>query len=51
MERLKIAIQKSGRLNDDSLKLLKDCGINNAVSFKGGVMNMITNIKNIKNEK
>lgn len=27
MERLKIAIQKSGRLNEDSLKLLKDCGI------------------------
>jgi ATP phosphoribosyltransferase len=25
--RLKIAIQKSGRLYDDSLKLLKDCGI------------------------
>lgn len=27
MERLKIAIQKSGRLNEDSLKLLKSCGI------------------------
>ena len=27
MKRLKIAIQKSGRLNQDSLKLLKDCGI------------------------
>ena len=27
MSRLKIGIQKSGRLNDDSLKLLKDCGI------------------------
>ena len=25
--RLRIAIQKSGRLNEDSLKLLKDCGI------------------------
>ncbi len=25
--KLKIAIQKSGRLHDDSLKLLKDCGI------------------------
>ncbi len=24
---LKIAIQKSGRLNEDSLKLLKNCGI------------------------
>jgi ATP phosphoribosyltransferase len=27
MKKIKIAIQKSGRLNEDSLKLLKDCGI------------------------
>lgn len=27
METLKIAIQKSGRLHDESLKILKDCGI------------------------
>jgi len=27
MSKIKIAVQKSGRLNDDSLKLLKDCGI------------------------
>ncbi|QHI35044.1 ATP phosphoribosyltransferase [Kordia antarctica] len=27
MKKLKIAIQKSGRLNEDSLKLLSDCGI------------------------
>lgn len=27
MSKLKIAIQKSGRLNQESLKLLKDCGI------------------------
>jgi ATP phosphoribosyltransferase len=27
MSKLKIAIQKSGRLNDDSLRLLKSCGI------------------------
>jgi ATP phosphoribosyltransferase len=27
MKKLKIAIQKSGRLNEDSLRLLKDCGI------------------------
>lgn len=27
MSKLKIAIQSSGRLHDDSLKLLKDCGI------------------------
>ena len=26
-ENIRIAIQKSGRLNEDSLKLLKDCGI------------------------
>ena len=32
MEKLKIAIQKSGRLNEGSLKLLKDCGI----SFENG---------------
>lgn len=25
--KLKIAIQKSGRLYDDSLKMLRDCGI------------------------
>lgn len=28
MSKLKIAIQKSGRLNEDSLKILKECGIN-----------------------
>ncbi len=27
METIKIAIQKSGRLNEDSLKILKDCGV------------------------
>lgn len=27
MTKLKIAVQKSGRLNEDSLRLLKDCGI------------------------
>ena len=27
MSKLKNAIQKSGRLNQESLKLLKDCGI------------------------
>ncbi len=27
MEPIKIAIQKSGRLNEDSLRILKDCGI------------------------
>jgi len=27
MDKLKIAIQKSGRLYEDSIKLLKDCSI------------------------
>ena len=27
MKKLKIAVQKSGRLNEDSMKLLKDIGI------------------------
>ena len=27
MTKIRIAIQKSGRLNEDSLKILKDCGI------------------------
>jgi ATP phosphoribosyltransferase len=27
MTKLKIAVQKSGRLNEESLKLLKECGI------------------------
>ncbi|WP_431123534.1 ATP phosphoribosyltransferase [Flagellimonas flava] len=27
MTKIRIAVQKSGRLNDDSLKILKDCGI------------------------
>ncbi|GGA91343.1 ATP phosphoribosyltransferase [Puia dinghuensis] len=33
MDKIKIAIQKSGRLYDDSVKLLKDCGID----LKNGV--------------
>ena len=27
MTKLKIAVQKSGRLNEDSMKLLKDIGV------------------------
>ena len=27
MTKLRIAIQKSGRLNEDSLRMIKDCGI------------------------
>lgn len=33
MSKLKIAIQKSGRLNEDSIRLLKECGI----SFNNGI--------------
>jgi ATP phosphoribosyltransferase len=33
MTQLKIAIQKSGRLNDDSIRLLKECGI----EFNNGI--------------
>src|SRR5450432_4309986 len=40
--RLKIAIQKSGRLFDDSLKLLKDCGID----FKNGINKLKTEAEN-----
>jgi len=42
---------QSGIRSKKAVELLRDSGITNAVSFKGGVMNMITNIKNIKNEK
>jgi ATP phosphoribosyltransferase len=40
--RLRIAIQKSGRLYDDSLKLLKDCGID----FKNGINKLKTEADN-----
>ena len=39
---LKIAIQKSGRLYDDSIKLLKDCGID----LKNGVNKLKTEAEN-----
>ena len=40
--KLKIAIQKSGRLYDDSVKLLKDCGID----LKNGVNKLKTESDN-----
>ncbi len=43
---LKIAIQKSGRLYDDSVKLLKDCGIN----LKDGVNKLRTEADNFPME-
>jgi ATP phosphoribosyltransferase len=42
MSRLKIAIQKSGRLNDQSRKLLEECGIN----FQNGGNVLKTTAKN-----
>ncbi len=43
---LKIAIQKSGRLYDDSVKLLKDCGID----LKNGVNKLKTEVDNFPME-
>jgi ATP phosphoribosyltransferase len=42
MSKLKIAVQKSGRLNEDSLKLLKSCGI----SFDNGRDQLKVNVVN-----
>lgn len=44
--KLKIAIQKSGRLHEDSLKLLKDCGID----FKNGINKLKTEADNFPME-
>lgn len=44
--RLKIAIQKSGRLNDDSIQLLKDCGID----LKNGINKLKTEADNFPME-
>ena len=46
MERLKIAIQKSGRLNDDSLKILKECGI----SISNGLDQLRSTVSNFPME-
>jgi ATP phosphoribosyltransferase len=46
MNKLKIAIQKSGRLYDDSVKLLKDCGI----GLKNGVNRLKTECDNFPME-
>ncbi len=46
MTKLRIAIQKSGRLNDDSIKLLKDCGID----LKNGVNKLKTEADNFPME-
>jgi ATP phosphoribosyltransferase len=44
--KLKIAVQKSGRLYDDSLKLLKDCGID----LKNGINKLKTEADNFPME-
>lgn len=52
MSKLKIAIQKSGRLNQDSLKLLKDCGIainNGEDQLKVTVLNFPLEILYLRN--
>src|ERR1700712_1389312 len=46
MNKLKIAIQKSGRLYDESVKLLKDCGID----MKNGVNKLKTESDNFPME-
>jgi ATP phosphoribosyltransferase len=46
MTKLRIAIQKSGRLNDDSVKLLKDCGID----LKNGINKLKTESDNFPME-
>jgi ATP phosphoribosyltransferase len=46
MDKLKIAIQKSGRLFEDSVKLLKDCGI----GLKNGVNRLKTECDNFPME-
>jgi len=46
VKKLKIAIQKSGRLYDDSVKLLKDCGID----LKNGVNKLKTESDNFPME-
>jgi ATP phosphoribosyltransferase len=52
MSKLKIAIQKSGRLHDDSLKILKDCGIsidNGKDQLKASVINFPMEILYLRN--
>ena len=42
MSNLKVAIQKSGRLSEDSLKLFKECGI----KFNNGAKKLKANASN-----
>ena len=52
MSKLKIAIQKSGRLNEDSLRILKDCGIsieNGKNQLKASVRNFPLEVLYLRN--
>lgn len=52
MSKLKIAVQKSGRLFDDSIKLLKDCGIsidNGRDQLKAGARNFPIEVLYLRN--
>ncbi|MBT8219171.1 MAG: ATP phosphoribosyltransferase [Bacteroidia bacterium] len=42
-QRIKLAIQKSGRLHDDSIKLLKDCGLKFNAGAKGILLTKASN--------
>lgn len=53
MEKLRIAIQKSGRLNEDSVKLLKDCGIfidNGKEQLKASAANFPLDVLYLRND-
>jgi ATP phosphoribosyltransferase len=51
MSTLKIAIQKSGRLNEDSIQILKDCGIsiNNGIDQLSGSYKLPTRVLYLRN--
>jgi ATP phosphoribosyltransferase len=52
MSRIRIAIQKSGRLHDESLKILKDCGIsidNGKDQFKASARNFPLDVLYLRN--
>jgi ATP phosphoribosyltransferase len=51
MSTLKIAIQKSGRLNEDSIQILKDCGIsiNNGIDQKAEATNFPLEVLYLRN--
>ena len=51
-EKLRIAIQKSGRLNEDSLKILKDAGVsidNGKEQLKASARNFPVDVLYLRN--